>query len=459
MLYGMSDTSKGDAKVVSLPARRESLRIGQGLSDLEPEALYVFKLGPMETQEGRCHVYLPVQGNGASCEPAVATSDAEGLAALAPLFEGRRLYCESRLASAGAMYGFVPRVFPPELFHVRALMALGTQWGPSSRETSPELLMQLLEVAESLWRVRPWELWTNIEVFELRLEGVDPGWREGCLLGNGGEEFGFALYREPGSVERLGVLTEVERLRQALQVESLAVHFEEEPDWVRSAVRQATGLPLFPVALRLSGGDFAPVRREDLMGLIAVARALAQMSPERLEPRGEVSWGGLQVTAHVRAHLPLFTARRSAPPALPRCAGPAVLEAERPPELPEQARRRFAETLLTFVEPFLPESIEEDPELMMLLLELGATTWNAVVLDTWEPGPERVEAVRDAVRALPRILSESLLPIFENLVESKRRDFQEDCRLMSGLQVRWSWEGEPHIQLRAHLPEAARAAR
>jgi hypothetical protein len=444
---------------VSLSARREALRIGQGLSELEPEALYVFKLGPMRTHEGRCHVYLPVQGNGASCEPVVATSDAQGLAALAPLFEGRRLYCEQRLARAGATYGFVPRVLPQELLHVRALMALSTQWGPLSRETSPELLVQFLEVAESLWRVHPWELWTNIEVFELRLEGVDPCWREGCLLGNGGEELGFALYREPGTVERLGVLTEEERLQQALQMESLAINFEEEPTWVRSAVRQATGLSLFPIALRLSGGGFAPVNREDLMVLIAVARALTQLSPERLEPRGEVSWGGLQVTAHVRAHLPLFTAQRSAPPALPRCAGLVVPEAERPPEMSERARRRFAETLITFIQPFLPESIEEDPDLMMMLLELGATTWNAAVLDTWEPGPRRVEAARDAVRALPRILSETLLPVFEKLVERKRRDFQEDWRLMSGLQVRWSWEGEPHIRLQAHLPDAARPAR
>jgi hypothetical protein len=302
----MGPKSRGDEKVVSLSARRDSGHIGQGLSGLEPDALYVFKLGPVETQEGRCHVYLPVQGTGAACAPAVATSDAKGLAALAPLFQGRRLYCEPRLARAGAAYGFVSRALPRELLPVRAMMALSTQWGPTSREIPPELLVRFLEAAKPLWQARPWELWTNIEVFELRLEGVDACWREGCLLGNGGEEFGFALYREPGSVERLGALAEEERLQQALYVESLAFCFQEEPAWVRSAVRQATRLPLFPLALRISAGDFAPVSREDLMVLLAVARALTRLSPEELQPRGEVSLGGLQVTAHVRAHLPLF---------------------------------------------------------------------------------------------------------------------------------------------------------
>lgn len=459
MLRGMNDTRDDDEKIMALAAHPESGHTGQGLSGLEPEALYVLKLGPLEAREGRCHIYLPVQGNGAALEPAVGMSDVQGLAGLAPLFQGRRLYCEPRLARAGARYGFTPLALPPEILPMRALMALSTQWGPLSHETPPELLVRFIEVAKSLWQARPWELWTNIEVFELRLEGVDSCWREGCLLGNGGEEFGFALYREPGSVERLGGLAEEERLQKALDVESLAFSFQEEPSWVRSAVRQSTGLAMFPLALRISGGGFAPVRREDLMVLLAVARALTQLSPEQLEPRGEESWGGLQVTAHVRAHLPLFTARRSSPPALPRCTGPTASKAPLPRTALPLPHRRFSAMLLNFVRPLMPEFIKEEPGLSRMLLELGVTTWNAVVLDTWEPGPDRVEAVRAAVQALPRILRERLLPSFEQLVERKRRDFQGDCRLMSGLQVRWSAEGEPQIRLEARFSGATHVAR
>jgi hypothetical protein len=453
--------SEDDKKVVELPVRLVSGVIKRGLSGIESDALYVFKLGPVETEEGRCSVYFPVLGDGAPFAPAVVASDSKGLAALAPLFQGRRLYCEPRLARAGAAYGFVSRPLPPELLPVRAVMALSTRWGSLGSEIPPEFFLrlvdQILEVAMALWQARPWELWTDIEVFELRLEGGDSRWREGCLLGNGGEEFGFALYSKPGSVERLGELAEEERLQELLSVESLALSFQDEPVWVRSAVHQATRLPLFPLALRISDGDFAPVRQEDLMVLLAVARALTRLSPEELEPRGEVSLGGLQVTARVRAHLPLFTARRSSPPALPRGTGPAAPEAavERPP-LPH---RKISETLLSFVQPLIPEPVGGDPNLMMVLLELGVTAWNAVVLDTWEPGPDRVGAVRAAVQALPRARRKGLLPLFEELVERKRRDFPEDCRLMSGLQVHWSFGGEPSVRLEARLPDSFRAAR
>lgn len=143
------------------------------------------------------------------------------------------------------------------------------------------------------------------------------------------------------------------------------------------------------------------------------------------------------------------------PPALPE--EPATPEAvvERPPLPP----RRISETLLSFVQPLIPGPVEGDPDLVVTLLELGVTAWNAVVLDTWEPGQERVGAVRAAVRALPRAQREGLLPLFEELVERKRRDFQEDCRLMSGLRVCWSPEGEPFVRLEARLPGSLRAAR
>jgi len=449
------NSKSDDDKVVPFPGPRASRSRAPGTPVLEPDALYVLKLGPIETREGRCFVYLALKGDGTTHVPEVAESDARGLARLASHFQGHRLYCEPRLVRAGVSYGFVSRPVPPEFFPLRAVMALSTQWGPMAPpDILPELLPPLLEAASALWRAHPWEWWTNIEVLSLRLEGPVPVWRELSVLGNGGEEFGFALYAQPGSVERLGRLTEEERLQQAFHQEILALLYEEEPAWVRTEVRRFTGLPVFPAPLRISGGDFAPLRREDLLTLLAVTRALARLSPERLELREEVSSGGLRVTAHVRAHVPLFNAWHplaESPPKRPRPPGPESAPA---PAVPPPPRRKISQTLISFVQPLIPEPEEMDPDRFMTMLELAVTTWNAVVLDTWEPGQDRVEATRAAVRSLQGEVREVLLPFFEALVERKRSGFQEDPRLMGGLRVRWTLEGEPRLRLQWRLPGA-----
>ncbi len=447
----MSSPSDDD-KVIPFPGRHAARTPVPVLPGIGPDAVYVFKLGPLETQEGRHFLYVPLQGNGTPHMPELAENDAGGMARLASLFQGRRLYCEPRLARAGAPYGFVSRSVPPELSLVRALMALSTEWELLSSGTPPGILPPLLEAASTLWEAHPWELWTNIEVLELSLEGPDPLWREVCVLGNGGEEFGFALYRQPGSVERLGRLTEEERIQASLEMESLALLFEEEPAWVRTEVRRVTGLPVFPVPMYLSPGGFAPLRQEDLMVLLAVTRALARLSPEQLEPREEVSWEGLRVTAHVRAHVPLFTGLIP-PPATSRSAGSAGPGTPLPPPLPPLPRHTISQRLISFVQPLVPEPEDVEPNMFMMMLELAITTWNAVVLDTWEPGRDRVGATRAAVQSLPRDMHEWMLPLFEALVEHKRsRGFQEDLRLMGGLQVRWGVDGEPHIRLQWRLP-------
>ena len=307
---------------------------------------------------------------------------------------------------------------------------------------------------QRLWfleQLQPGNTAYNIPV-ALRLEGPVPVWRELCVLGNGGEEFGFALYEQPGSVERMGRLSEEERIQQSFHQGSLALLYEEEPAWVRTEVRRVTGLPVFPAPLRISGGDFAPLRREDLLTLLAVARALARLSPERLELQEEVSLGGLQVTAHLRAHVPLFTAWHPFPESPPKRPRPVEQQAAPVPAVPPPPRRKISQTLLSFVQPLILEPEEMDPDRFMTMLDLAVTTWNAVVLDTWEPGQDRVEATRAAVRALAGEVREVLLPFFEALVERKRSSFQEDPRLMGGLRVRWTLEGEPRFRLQWRLP-------
>jgi hypothetical protein len=322
-------------------------------------------------------------------------------------------------------------------------MALGAALGTESQQIPAELLRELLDASRSLWKAAPWLFWSNVETLTLTVAG-DTQPREVCLLGNGGEEFGFALYEAPGTVARFTDAIEEGDTDAPLRPESLALTFHDEPAWVRTAVRQGTALPVFPLPLRAGHGDVQPLRPGDALLLVAVARALADLTPMRRKVRGEAQHGVQHVVAEVDAPLPLFTGLLVGSFASPFTVGwvrPAPLPAVLPVRVPAGKRlrlptRKVSETLLDFASPLveargaplLPEDLQE-------VLALSITAWNAVVLDAWEPGSDWVELVRQAIRALPGSMRTGVERDFELLVERKRARFADDPRLLSGLEL------------------------
>ncbi|AEI63619.1 hypothetical protein [Corallococcus macrosporus] len=406
--------------------------------ELEPGSLYAFKLGPIDVGvDGRTNVYVAMTSEGEALPPVTGRRDAEGLEALAKGHAGRKRYCESRLARAGAARGFAARPMPDSVNQFRAAMALQMHWASAEpgAMVMPEVTEALLGATAALIRAEPWEEWTNDEVFTVHLEGAVRGTRELSVMGEGGSEFGFALFDRAGSVDRMSRSGLPGGNVDVLIPDSLGVTLDDAPEWVAKAVKDVTGLPFVPDVLRIQRNTPRQGNAEELVLAAAVARALALARPEEPEVDATLKVGDLQVRARLEVPLPLLTGRYVGKLDLLALASrqPRVKRAPRR-KLPEQ---KVSAALLKFAEPILDGVDEsEDPQAeLFTCLALALSAWNAVVQDTWEPGKGWVERARATIKRMPRDVRELMLRDFDVLVERKRRQFADDPRLLDALDV------------------------
>jgi len=416
---------------------------------LEPGSAYVFKLGPLHTkQEGRASLYVAATSEGALLAPVVERRDAEGLEALARGLEGRKRYCESRLARAGAAFGYASRPMPADLARLRAVMAVQTYWGPEAPTgVAPELIFALLSSLADLIREAPWALWTNDEVFTVHLEGEVQGTRELSVMGGGESEFGFVLFDRPGSVERMALSGLPQENLDVLIPDSLGLTLEDEPAWVVKAVQQAFGLPFVPEVMRIQRNTPRMATLEELRVAATVARALASARPEEHEIEAALVVGGVQVRARLEIPLPLFSGKYVGKALSAKSSGAPPAPSEHP--LRKVPTRKVSETLLEFARPLLEdaESLDDPQEELFFVLALAMSAWNAVVQDTWEPEKGWVERARATLRRLPRDDRELTTRDFELLVERKHRHFADDPRLFDALDVVVRRKGDLGVRL------------
>lgn len=406
--------------------------------ELEPGALYAFKLGPIDVGvDGRASIYVALTSDGEALPPVFGRRDAEGLESLARDRTGIKRYCEGRLARAGAAQGFASRPMPDSVARFRAALALQLHWAsvePGSM-VMPEVSSALLDAMAALIRAEPWEEWTNEEVFTVHLEGAVRGTRELSVMGNGGSEFGFALFDRAGSVERMSMSGLPGGNVDVLIPDSLGVTLEDAPDWVAKVVKDVTGLPFVPDVMRVQRNTPRLGNAEELVLAAAVSQALARARPEEREVDVELKVRGLQVRARLEIPLPLLTGRYVGKLDL------LVLATRRTPVTRAPTRKlppgKVSEALLEFARPILDDVDDaEDPAAELFTgLALALSAWNAVVQDTWEPEKGWVERARATLRRLPRDVREMMLHDFELLVERKRRHFAGDPRLLDALDV------------------------
>lgn len=420
---------------------------------LAPGSAYVLKLGPLGTGRGRRSAYLAFTAEGAPVPPVLAPGDARALAELAPLLEGREVLCEPRLARAGARHGFRAGPMPMALRLARAGLALSALWEPGLVDPRAALVGPLLEASVELWHQAPWKHWGDTQAFRVQVEGAPMGTREGVLLGRGHQEYGFALYERPGTVERLsGRLGQGDA--EAAQAEpAIALTYEQEPAWVRSAVRAATGLARFPIPLRVTPEGLGVVGPTELVLLTAVARALAQTGPERREASGYAAFEAIRLTVHVE--LP-------APAPLPVEVWPSR---EAPGRRGARRRRgqagrggmRASEALLLFAEPVLGEIDGElEQEELAELLLFSMSVWNAVVSEDAGERPGAVAALRAQVEAFTLGERDFVLARLDRLVRRKRRLLPRDHRVLESLDLFRRPDGD--LGLRVHSRRAVPAA-
>ncbi|GHG88699.1 hypothetical protein [Comamonas sp. JC664] len=419
-------------------AARRSPRRKAPPPELEPGALYAFKLGPIDVGvDGRASVYVAMTSDGEVLPPCFGRRDAEGLEALVRGHPKLKRYCESRLARAGAAQGFASRRIPDSIAHFRAALALQLYWGGGTPDalTPPEVAWALIDATAALVRAEPWATWTNEEVFTVHLGGAVRGTRELSVLGDGGHEFGFALFDRAGSVERMSMSSPPGGNVEPLIPDSLGVTLEDEPAWAVKTVKEVTGLPFVPNVMRVQRNVPRTGNTEELVVAAAVAQALAQARPEDPEVQLDLQVGGLKVEVRLEVPLPLLAGRYVGKLDLPRMATQRPSSSQSPTRpLPTT---KVSETLLEFAKPIL-EGVEdsEDPEgELFTCLALALSAWNAVVQDTWEPEKGWVERARATLGKMPRDVRESVAHDFELLVERKRRHFAGDPRLLDGLDI------------------------
>src|SRR6266568_1172780 len=264
--------------------------------------VHVFRLGPLEVGGRKAYAYCGLDPDGGLIPPEITHTDAKGLGALAKRYAGQPLRCEPDLAEAARPFGFEPAPHPETALLPRATLAYGLALGPMAGRPELDVLTRFLEACAAFWTARPWELLGSDDPLPVALtERGRTRKAEASVMGAAGQEFGVALYDEPGSIRRVAALVTAGRMKETRGVSALAVTFDEEPAWAATALDGAFGLPRLPVPIRVRKGKGGPATTEELLDAAALLEAVAELSGPDDAEHAEVTVeaGGRAITARV----------------------------------------------------------------------------------------------------------------------------------------------------------------
>lgn len=265
---------------------------------------FAIKLGPVETGEGRINVYTAV-GEAGVTPPVLARRDLDGLRQLAEQAPGEELRCEPGLAGAARTLGLSFGPLPEPVLRERGLLAVVLALGDLvGRAGDLEALLALVLAGAAFWRARPWRHWYNIQALDVEVSGALARRFEGSILGNGGQEYGVALYARKGALRRVSALVLEGRMEEAAYLPAIGVTMDDGPRYAVKALEDAFDLPRVPVPMKIRRGGAGPVAARELAVLAAALRAVAALTPAKLETTGEVVLGGTRTVARVRAPEP-----------------------------------------------------------------------------------------------------------------------------------------------------------
>lgn len=269
--------------------------------------LYAFKLGPVETHEGFFTTYVGMTPDEA-LPPIFADRPTDALKSLAKRAEGRELRCDPSLARIGKTLGFEPIKAPEWVSIPRAVLAFGLALGNGGAKLLGAPIPEFLDASAAFMKAKPWRHWDNGDVVDVQVSGLRNMQYEASIMGCGGQEYGVALYEEKGAIEKLSRFFDEGRMHDAASLRSIAVTMDDEPAWAIKAIKNAFGLARLPVPIKVAKGAPGPVDAMDLATLATALRAVAQLTPRRMEAsaglevesRSKAKGGELQVTARVR---------------------------------------------------------------------------------------------------------------------------------------------------------------
>ena len=264
--------------------------------------VHVFRLGPLEVGGRKAYAYCGLDADGALIPPEITHTDAKGLGALAKRYAGQPIRCEPALAEAARPFGIEPAPLPEAALLPRATLAYGLALGPMAGRPELDVLIRFLEACAAFWTARPWELLGSDDPVPVALtERGRTRKAEASVMGAAGQEFGVALYDEPGSIRRVAALMAEGRMKETRHVSALAVTFDEEPAWAATALDGAFGLPRLPVPIQVRKGKGGPATTEELLDAAALLQAVVELSGPDDAEHAEVTVeaGGRAITARV----------------------------------------------------------------------------------------------------------------------------------------------------------------
>jgi hypothetical protein len=269
---------------------------------------HLVKIGPLGV--GRQTTFAYVALGGEFLDIALEPNDVRGIAALTKRIGNANVMCEPALAVVAATRGFAVGELPEDLVAMKAAFAVLLDHGTMLESVGPELLMELIAATVDFEAAQPWHLFEPDEPIEIRYDGTGRE-VEACVMGQGGEQFGLALYREKGSIARLYELAGSQP-DAARKLESTALLIEEDSSCAIEPVRALTGMALAPIVMQVKRGKPTPMAEPELAMLIAAVRAVTELTLGARHASGTCDDGRGR---HLRAHAK-------------RTCGPIAREAE-----------------------------------------------------------------------------------------------------------------------------------
>jgi len=312
--------------------------------------IYALRLGEVPVDSGLAITYAVIDEQG-MMTPVIAANDDAALREIVSTAGGRDVVCEEALQPAARRLGLRAQALPRWTLGPRADLATIVRLGKNRIEGQAlAAVAPALRAAGELVCHQPWSWLRNIDVvdFEIASPGHATRRFEGCVMGAGGQEYGVALYDEPGSLDRLADASHAGRRGQPHAIDAYGFTIDGGPVWVADAVGAAYGIRLVIVPIRVRGGRMRAATADDLTVMACAAAAAAHLTPVYREHSATIVVGDVATTATARVRAPRTAPRRSHPAgvAAPRQAS-AALHQPRPaaPRLlrPADPDLRFAD--------------------------------------------------------------------------------------------------------------------
>jgi hypothetical protein len=236
---------------------------------------HVMKIGPLELAKGSASAYVAFGESG--LDVALETTDDKGLEALRRRCMGEALVCEPVLSRSAIGHGLEVAKLPPGVLAVKAALAVSLEHGPMLEHVAPQLVIELIRAVIEFDAAEAWNAFRPDEAIAIRFE---PGDREveGCVMGQGGEEFGLALYHHKGSIDKVVALSSEGRPEAARSLASTTVLVARDESFAVNAVHEMTGIAAAPLVFHTTRGKLGPAGEQEIVSLVAALRAVTALA-------------------------------------------------------------------------------------------------------------------------------------------------------------------------------------